>query len=87
VQRSEDHGIEQAANELIERFGRQGALSFQREHMERLVRQGDWGDHDAAARVLSALERAAGALPPAAPPSGPEPGTAFPAGPRESLRE
>jgi hypothetical protein len=61
---SQGGNIGQAASELIERLGRKGALSFVHERMERFVQQGDWSSHDAAARMLSALESAAGARPP-----------------------
>jgi hypothetical protein len=50
---------DRAARELMDRLGRGGATIFLRERLERLAGEGDWPSHDAAARVLSALERAA----------------------------
>jgi hypothetical protein len=49
---------DQAARELVDRLGRGGAEVFLRERIERLAGAGDWSSHDAAWRVLSALERA-----------------------------
>jgi hypothetical protein len=70
---SQGGNIGQAASELIERLGRNGALSFVHERMERFVQQGDWSSHDAAARMLSALESAAKARPPSGPSGRPDP--------------
>ena len=50
--------VERAAAELVTRLGRGGAAVFLHERLERLASAGDWSSHDAAARVLSALERA-----------------------------
>jgi hypothetical protein len=47
-----------AAAELVSRLGRGGSLVYLQERLERLASAGDWSGHDAAARVLTALERA-----------------------------
>jgi len=74
MQPSQGTGIEQAARELIQRLGQRGALSFIQERVERLVQDGDWISHAAAARVLSAIEQAAGAWRPSEPAAGSKPG-------------
>ena len=51
--------VNRAARELVDRLGRGGAATFLKERLARLAGEGDWSSHDAAARVLSALERAA----------------------------
>ncbi len=48
-----------AAHELVDRLGRGGASVYLRERLEQLAGAGDWSGHDAALRVLTALERAA----------------------------
>ena len=48
-----------AAHELVDRLGRGGAGVYLRERLDKLAGAGDWSGHDAALRVLTALERAA----------------------------
>jgi hypothetical protein len=55
--------VDRAAQELLDRLGRTGAADYLKERLERLAGEGDWRSHDAAARVLSALERAAASPP------------------------
>lgn len=50
---------DRAARELVDRLGPTGAVDYLKERLERLAGEGDWSSHAAAARVLSALERAA----------------------------
>jgi hypothetical protein len=50
--------VDRAARELVDRLGKGGAAVFLQERLERLAGEGDWSNHAAAARVLSALERA-----------------------------
>jgi len=56
-----------AAVELVSRLGRGGAAVFLQERLEKLASEGDWSGHDAAARVLTALELAIAADGEAAP--------------------